>query len=138
MPRSLELNNKATIQVVVLVLENHQDEVLLTKRHAKKHLPNYWEFPGGKIEINETPIQALARECLEELNYCVINPIKILEIPYTYPEIKVYLHVFYEQNNSAKVSPAEQQNMEWTNKIKLNQYKLPPANQAIIDYLLKS
>ncbi len=44
------------------------DEILCCQRAATDPMPLKWEFPGGKIEPNETPEAALARELVEELN----------------------------------------------------------------------
>ncbi len=136
MLRSPELTDNASIQVVVLVLQNHQGDILITQRKDNQHLAGFWEFPGGKVEANESIEQALLRECLEELSHQSINPRKIMDINHQYPEKRVHLHVFHEQNNHANPSAAEQQNMQWINPSQLTEFNFPPANQAIIDYLL--
>ena len=51
--------------VSVLALVNEDDEVLIGKRPTSKIFPGYWEFPGGKIQENETPEQAIIREIQE-------------------------------------------------------------------------
>lgn len=135
MSRSTQLNHKIT-QVVVLVLENNQGDVLLTKRKADTHLPLYWEFPGGKVEHNESIIQALSRECIEEIDYTPINPNHILSINHNYPSKLVLLEFFHEINEFPQVSAAEGQQMQWVKKEHLYRFKLPEANKSIIRYLL--
>lgn len=56
-----------TLLVVAAALVNDKNEVLLAKRPKGKQLAGSWEFPGGKVEKNETPEAALARELSEEL-----------------------------------------------------------------------
>ncbi len=126
------------IQVVVLVLENDQGDVLLTQRKANVHLANYWEFPGGKVENNETLLEALDRECFEELNYQPRSTQKILTIKHNYPEISVELHVYHEVNANPIVHAAEAQTMQWTSKSYLPNLNLPAANQAIVNYLINN
>ena len=53
--------------VVAVALIDVDDRVLVTKRLAGKHMGGLWEFPGGKIEIDESPEAALIRELKEEL-----------------------------------------------------------------------
>lgn len=135
MPRASELKTKTPIQVVVLVLENHQGDILIAQRQKHQHLAGYWEFPGGKIEPHETAIDALQRESLEELNHQIKTPQHILTIDHCYSDINVTLMVFHELIHNPQVKAAENQPLKWVEKSTLSQYQLPEANQAIIDYL---
>ena len=59
---------KKIIKVVGAIIENENNEILCALRSLKMSLPNMWEFPGGKIEENETLKQAIEREIKEELS----------------------------------------------------------------------
>ena len=54
-------------------------KILMTKRLADAHLANSWEFPGGKVELGEDPIDALHRELMEELAITV-DQVKIYAV----------------------------------------------------------
>lgn len=58
------------INVVCAVIKK-DNKILVTQRSAKMSLPLKWEFPGGKIEDNESYTEALHREIMEELNICI-------------------------------------------------------------------
>ena len=55
------------IEVVCALIQNEQGKIFCCKRGPGRALANKWEFPGGKIEQNETNEQALVREIKEEL-----------------------------------------------------------------------
>lgn len=57
-----------TLLVVAIALQNEQGEILLAQRPEGKRLAGKWEFPGGKVEKDESPEEALIREIREELN----------------------------------------------------------------------
>lgn len=63
-----------TVGVSVAIIVEH-GRVLLCQRSATSRYSLKWEFPGGKIEKNEEPIQALKRECFEELGIIVNDAI---------------------------------------------------------------
>ncbi len=137
MSRQTDLNNHSIIQVVVLVLENSQGDILITQRPTGKHLEDFWEFPGGKTEPQESLLDALKRESIEEINYLPVNPTQLTSIEYQYPEKLVQLHVFHCLESNPEVLPNENQPMKWVHKSKLHQVQLPPANAAIIKLINK-
>lgn len=63
---------KKKVSVVGAVIFNEQNEILCALRSPTMLLPNYWEFPGGKIDEGEAPEEALLREIKEELG-CFIT-----------------------------------------------------------------
>ena len=58
---------KKLIKVVGAVIENENNEILCALRSPNMSIPNMWEFPGGKIEKDESLKEAIEREIQEEL-----------------------------------------------------------------------
>ena len=59
--------DRKTVDVAVGILINEHQQFLVTSRPPGKVYEGFWEFPGGKLEANETVAQALSRELEEEL-----------------------------------------------------------------------
>ena len=57
----------ARVDVAAGILIDGKGHILLAQRADHQHQGGKWEFPGGKIEVGETPEQALCRELQEEL-----------------------------------------------------------------------
>ena len=70
---STDVATTKVVDVVVGVLCNPQGELLFAQRPAGKPMAGYWEFPGGKIEANESHQQALTRELQEEIGVTIEN-----------------------------------------------------------------
>ena len=58
---------KPTIKVVAALIFDAQSRIIITQRLEGSHLAGLWEFPGGRIEKNESPELALKREIKEEI-----------------------------------------------------------------------
>ena len=82
-----------TTDVVAAVIKK-DDCYLLAKRNKDKYMGLKWEFPGGKVETNETFEEALSREILEELNVNIEIHNKVAEEKYQDSEINIILHYF--------------------------------------------
>ncbi|HMQ10210.1 MAG TPA: NUDIX domain-containing protein [Oligoflexia bacterium] len=81
------------VQVVAAVIYNQDNQILIAKR---KDGQQNWEFPGGKIELEENHQQALMRELKEELGIEIIEINRLLDTyTYTYPNKSVQLF-FYQ------------------------------------------
>ena len=68
LPRSVD---RQLVQVAVGVLIRSDGAFLLTSRPPGKAYAGYWEFPGGKLELGETVMQALERELQEEIGITI-------------------------------------------------------------------
>lgn len=84
------------IDVVAALIYNTQGQILCMQRGAGKYAyTNYkYEFPGGKIEPNETPQQALKRELLEEMDLEVQVCEQMADVVHQYPDFDIRLRVY--------------------------------------------
>ena len=84
------MRDKEITEVVGAVIKDG-DRYLVGQRAANKSQGGLWEFIGGKIEPGETPEQALARECREELGIEIENERIVDSVVHEYPEKTIRL-----------------------------------------------
>jgi len=125
------------INVAVAVIINNDKQILIAKRHDHLHQGGKWEFPGGKVEENESTKDALIREIKEEVGIEIkeASPLTILD--YDYGDKFVSLDVWIVTEFIGNATGVEEQEIRWENVLNLANYTFPDANQPIIDILLK-
>ena len=81
------------LQVACAIIEK-EGKVLSTQRSASMSLPLKWEFPGGKINVGESPVECLRRELSEELGIEVAVGQPLFPTTHHYPAFTVTLYPF--------------------------------------------
>lgn len=125
----------AVTHAAVGVIQRQDGAVLLGERPAGKPWAGYWEFPGGKIEENETPARALMRELHEELGITVTEMTPWLTRVYAYPEKTVKLHFFRVLAWLGEPHGREGQQLSWQQPSQVRVQPMLPANQPIMQAL---
>ena len=136
------MSEQAYKQIAIAVIEK-DGQILISKRAEQVHLGGLWEFPGGKVESNETLEHALQREIHEELGIRVDNMHPMMQIKHHYDEFNIQLNVFHVNDFSgvdyhltdATQLGLEDQQVKWVDKQTLANYSFPKANQAILTAL---
>ncbi|GIU46438.1 7,8-dihydro-8-oxoguanine-triphosphatase [Shewanella colwelliana] len=124
------------VHVAVGVILNASNQVLLAKRPDNLHQGGKWEFPGGKVEQDETTSQALIRELREEVNLIVSDTTPLMTISHDYPDKEVLLDIHTVNCFSGDAEGLEGQEILWVELSNLKEYNFPAANTPIIDRLL--
>ena len=111
--------------------------VLLAQRPAHKHLGLKWEFPGGKIERDESPDTALRREIGEELGCAIVILRALPTFTHDYGNIRIEMHPFVcgLAPGSRPPHPHEHCAIEWVTVDNLKTYDLAPADWPVADAL---
>ena len=129
---------KAVHVAVGIIKRNNQ--IFLTKRADEAHQGGKWEFPGGKVEENETLAQALARELKEEVGIA-INISAVADnifdtVVHDYPEKRVCLDFVLVSDFAGEPQGCEGQVGRWFELSELTGVDFPDANKVIVDKLL--
>lgn len=124
------------LQVAVGIIRNDRGEIFLAQRPPTSHMANMWEFPGGKIEANETAQQALVRELQEETGIEVTDARPYDLADHHYPDLRVTLHFFIVEGWQGEPYGREGQPQRWVAQKALVADEFPPANHDIVARLV--
>ena len=121
------------INVVAAIIK--KDDVIFATQRGYGEFKDKWEFPGGKIEPNETKENALIREIKEELD-ASIEIIKYLKtIEYGYPNFHLKMDVFLCQLKNPHMELIEAENAKWISKNETSQLDWLPPDKILIEEL---
>lgn len=120
------------VHVAAAVITDGDERILLAKRKAEQHQGGLWEFPGGKVEGDESVEEALVREIEEEVGLTPQRFRRLITLPYHYPDRSVLLDVWYVDAFKGVAHGAEGQEIRWVQRMQLGEYAFPEANGPII------
>ena len=130
--------SKKIIDVVGAIIKDG-DRYLVGQRAANKAQGGLWEFMGGKIEPGETPEQALARECREELDLEIENERIIDSVVHEYPEKTIRLTLISCSPKSGSMPKAlEHQQIRWVTVGEMANMQICPADRDLLPVLFPS
>ena len=119
------------IEVVAAIIRKG-DKIFATQR-GYGEWQDWWEFPGGKMEVGETPEEALKREIREELS-AEINVGELLTtVEYDYPAFHLTMHCFLCTLVGEALHLNEHEAARWLTKEELGSVKWLPADEIVIE-----
>ena len=124
------------IDVAAGILEDEQGCVLIARRHDGSHAGGAWEFPGGKLDPGEAPVDALRRELAEEIGIEVGVCEHLMTYAHEYAERVVTLHVFRVTEWAGEPAGLEGQPLRWLRVDRLIEEGLLPADRPIVEKLM--
>lgn len=123
------------VQVAVGALADPQGRILITKRPDHVHQGGLWEFPGGKLEPGETPLEALARELHEELGIRVLSSRPLIRVHHDYGDRQILLDVHRVSSYAGEPQSREGQPITWVHPDAMDPGAFPAADRPIISAL---
>lgn len=125
-----------TIEVVCAVIRDDQGRLLIAKRSAKV-ANGIWEFPGGKVEANETKEAACIREIKEELSLDIVTDGLLLTLMDTAFEPHVHVSAYLAHIIAGTISLHVHSEYVWVTAECLDQYHFQKADRVLLDHLQK-
>ena len=125
------------VLVAAVALVDPDGRALLAQRPPGKAMAGLWEFPGGKVEAEETPETALIRELKEELG---IDVAASCLAPFTfashaYPDFHLLMPLYVCRRWEGIVMPCEGQVLKWVRPAQMDSYPMPPADVPLVAML---
>jgi 8-oxo-dGTP diphosphatase len=124
--------------VVAAALIDADDRVLIAQRPKGKALADLWEFPGGKIDADERPEEALIRELREELGI-LVKPACLAPLTFAshaYEDFHLLMPLYVCRRWEGFAQPLEGQALKWVRAKDLRDYPMPPADAPLIPHLV--
>jgi 8-oxo-dGTP diphosphatase len=130
------------IIVVAGIIFRADGHFLIARKKTETSYPGLWEFPGGKIEVNETPEAALKRELLEELNILISEPIYFHFNEYRQENSIIALNSYKANYISGEIRLTDHDLVQWINIDETNKFNFTPADIPVVmklkSFLLKT
>lgn len=131
----MQMKNKKTVKVAAAIIKD-KNRIFTTQR-GYGEFKDGWEFPGGKIEENETPKEALIREIKEELDTTIAVEELIEIVEYDYPDFHLSMHCFLCTIVSGDLILKEHEASRWLTKDELWSVEWLPADLSLIEKIEK-
>ena len=125
-----------TVNVVAAIIRDG-DRIFATQRGCGAY-KDFWEFPGGKIELNESPEEALRREIREELDTDIQVGDYLTTIEYDYPEFHLSMRCYWASVLKGDLVLKEHEASRWLKREELDSVDWLPADKTIIDLIRHS
>ena len=124
--------------VVAAALVDTDGRVLIARRPKGKELEGLWEFPGGKVDANERPEDALIRELREELGIVVKAPClaPLTFASHAYDDFHLLMPLYVCRKWEGFVQSLDGQTLRWVWPKDLRSYPMPPADAPLIPHLV--
>lgn len=103
---------KKSLEVVAAIIIKN-NKIFAAQRKDEGELAKKWEFPGGKIENNETKEEALKRELKEEMDIDVVVLDYFLTVKHEYKTFNITLHSYICKLDSEKINLNEHIDSKW-------------------------
>ncbi|MBL0374685.1 8-oxo-dGTP diphosphatase MutT [Rhizobium sp. KVB221] len=130
--------NKRMLLVAACALIDADGRILLSQRPEGKSLAGLWEFPGGKVEVGETPEEALIRELREELGVetkvACLAPLTFAS--HTYDDFHLLMPLYICRRYEGIARGLEGQAIKWVRAKDLRNYPMPPADDPLVPFLV--
>lgn len=125
------------VTIVAAAIIRRNEHILLSRRKPNSHLPNLWEFPGGKVEPDESLPAALRRELQEELGIDVIVNDEYYTTTHQYPTKIVELHFFECSIVAGEPRAIDVAEFRWVKSVDLRSYEFPEADLELVERLAR-
>ena len=119
------------IEVVAAII--CKEDMIFATQRGYGEWKDWWEFPGGKMEVGETPEEALCREIREELAVEISVRRFFMTVEYDYPKFHLVLHCFLCEVKSGILQLLEHEAAKWLTKDELDSVKWLPADVTLIE-----
>ena len=129
-----------TIRVVAAVIKavNESGEpVIFATQRGYGEFQGGWEFPGGKIEVGESPQEALRREIIEELDTEITIGELVDTVEYDYPNFHLSMDGFWCEVLSGNLILKEHEDARWLLKEQLDDVEWLPADITLVEKIKK-
>jgi 8-oxo-dGTP diphosphatase len=126
------MSHRTPTEIAIAVVED-SDRFLIGLRPPQVPLAGYWEFPGGKIRLEETPEEAAIRETYEETGLRVVALSVYLVHLQDYDHGRLCLHFIRCQLRNPDQTP--QPPFHWVPRSELDRYSFPIGNQPLLKLL---
>jgi 8-oxo-dGTP diphosphatase len=125
-------------KIVTAAILIRGDKIFIGQRKAGKRMAHLWEFPGGKLEGEETPEECLAREMKEEFGVDVAVRELFGESVYHYEHGTIRLLAYFVDWTGGEMSLTDHQDCKWVSFDDLENYEFAPADVPLVQELRRT